>query len=57
MRTRGQDKIIWASDHPALTIPRTLPHAWALDLPADVLDKYLYANAARLFFSPRSPRY
>lgn len=57
MRTRGQDKIIWASDHPALTIDRTLPHARALDLPPDVLDKYLYANADRLFFSPRSPRY
>lgn len=57
MRTRGQDKILWASDHPALTIERTLPHARALDLPPEVLDKYLYANAARLFFSPRSPRY
>jgi predicted TIM-barrel fold metal-dependent hydrolase len=57
MRTRGQNKVIWASDHPALTIQRTLPAAWELDLPADVLDKYLYGNAARLFFSERKPRY
>ena len=57
MRTRGQNKVIWASDHPALTIQRTLPAAWELDLPAEVLDKYLYGNAERLFFSPRHPRY
>jgi len=57
MRTRGQNKVIWASDHPALTIQRTLPAAWELDLPAEVLDKYLYGNADRLFFSPRRPRY
>ena len=51
MNTRGQDKIIWASDHPALTMQRTITEAWDLDLRDGVLDKYLYANADRLFFS------
>jgi predicted TIM-barrel fold metal-dependent hydrolase len=51
MNTRGQDKIIWASDHPALTMQRTITEAWQLDLREGVLDKYLYANADRLFFS------
>jgi predicted TIM-barrel fold metal-dependent hydrolase len=51
MNTRGQDKIIWASDHPALTMQRTITEAWDLDLREGVLDKYLYANADRLFFS------
>jgi predicted TIM-barrel fold metal-dependent hydrolase len=51
MNTRGQDKIIWASDHPALTMQRTISEAWELDLRDGVLDKYLYTNAKRLFFS------
>jgi predicted TIM-barrel fold metal-dependent hydrolase len=51
MNTRGQDKIIWASDHPALTMQRTIAEAWELDLREGVLDNYLYANADRLFFS------
>lgn len=57
MNTRGQDKIIFASDHPVLSFQRCLEEAQALDLRPGVLDKYLYQNAARLFFSPRKPRY
>jgi len=57
MNTRGQDKIIFASDHPALTLQRTIKEAWELDLREGVRDKYLYANAERLFFSERHPRY
>ncbi|MCQ3810677.1 MAG: amidohydrolase family protein [Acidimicrobiia bacterium] len=57
MNTRGQDKVIFASDHPALDMRRCITEAWDLDLRDGVLDKYLYANAERLFFGPRNPRY
>jgi predicted TIM-barrel fold metal-dependent hydrolase len=57
MNTRGKDKIIFASDHPVLSTERCLREAQALDLRPGVLDKYLYENAARLFFAPRSPRH
>jgi predicted TIM-barrel fold metal-dependent hydrolase len=50
MRTRGPRKIIFASDAPMLSITRTVSEAVQLDLPADVLDSYLYGNAQRLFF-------
>ena len=56
MNTRGQDKILFASDHPVLSTERCLREAHDLDLRPGVLDKYLYENARRLFFSPRSPR-
>jgi len=56
MNTRGQDKILFASDHPVLSFERCIQEAQALDLREGVLDKYLYANAERLFFSPRKPR-
>jgi predicted TIM-barrel fold metal-dependent hydrolase len=50
MRTRGRQKVIFASDAPVLSITRTVNEAVLLDLPADVLDNYLYANAQRFFF-------
>jgi len=50
MRTRGKRKVIFASDHPAIQMERCLAEARKLDLPAEVLDGYLYANAARLFW-------
>ena len=50
MRTRGKAKIIFASDAPVLSITRTVTEALALDLPAEVLDNYLYGNAQRFFF-------
>ncbi|MBO0677443.1 amidohydrolase [Mycolicibacterium sp. S2-37] len=54
MRTRGGDKVIFASDWPVLRQSRVVPEALALDLPADVLDNYLHNNAAEFFFgSPR----
>ena len=58
MNTRGQDKVLFASDHPFLTMERCLREAQALDLRDGVLDKYLFANAQRLFFwksAPSSP--
>jgi predicted TIM-barrel fold metal-dependent hydrolase len=51
MRTRGKDRIIFASDSPVLSITRTVGEAAALDLPAEVLDDYLFGNAERFFFS------
>jgi predicted TIM-barrel fold metal-dependent hydrolase len=56
MNTRGQDKILYASDHPVLSMQRCIDEALKLDLREGVLDKFLYANAQRLFFSPRKPR-
>jgi predicted TIM-barrel fold metal-dependent hydrolase len=56
LNTRGQDKILYASDHPVLTMERCIAEAEKLDLREGVLDKFLYANAERLFFGPREPR-
>ena len=50
MRTRGKNKVIFASDWPVLRERRVVPEALALDLPADVLDNYLYNNANEFFF-------
>jgi predicted TIM-barrel fold metal-dependent hydrolase len=54
MNTRGQDKIMFASDHPVLSFERCIKEAQELDLREGVLDKFLYANAERLFFSRKS---
>jgi predicted TIM-barrel fold metal-dependent hydrolase len=54
MNTRGQDKIIFASDHPVLSMDRCIGEAQALDLREGVLDKFLYANADKVFFGRRS---
>jgi hypothetical protein len=50
MRTRGKQKVIFASDAPVLSITRTVTEATKLDLPEEVLDNYLYGNAQRFFF-------
>jgi predicted TIM-barrel fold metal-dependent hydrolase len=50
MNTRGQDKVIFASDHPALSMERALGEARALPLRPGVLAKFSYANAERVFF-------
>lgn len=50
MRTRGKDKIIFASDAPVLSITRCVAEARQLDLPAEILDDYMYGNAQRFFF-------
>ena len=57
MNTRGRNKIIWASDHPALDMERTLVEARALDLREGVLDAFLYGNAERFFWGERQPRH
>jgi predicted TIM-barrel fold metal-dependent hydrolase len=53
MRTRGPDKVVFASDWPVLRMHRVVPEALALDLPAEVLDNYLFNNANEFFFGPR----
>ena len=53
MNTRGQDKVMFATDFPFLTMERCLREASALDLRDGVLDKYLYANAERVFWGRR----
>lgn len=50
LRTRGTDRILFASDNPVLTMERCVAEAIALDLEPDVLDAWLYRNAASLFF-------
>jgi predicted TIM-barrel fold metal-dependent hydrolase len=50
MRTRGKERILFASDYPVLSLERCLGEAQALDLDADVLDNWLYGNAQAFFF-------
>lgn len=57
MNTRGQDKIMFGSDHPLLTMKRCIDEAQAIDFREGVLDKYLYANAEKFLFAKRKPRY
>lgn len=56
MRTRGRRKILFASDHPVLTIGRCVEEALSLDLPPEILDAFLHGNAARVLFGPREAR-
>jgi len=49
MSTRGKDRIIFASDSPALSMERTLGEAAALDLDDDVRDRWLYQNGTAFF--------
>jgi predicted TIM-barrel fold metal-dependent hydrolase len=53
MRTRGKDRIMFASDYPVLSFARTLGEANALDLPDDVRDAWLYDNADAFFYGGR----
>ena len=53
MRTRGTNKVIYASDWPVLRhAPRRTRSARAGPA-ADVLDNYLYNNAQTFFFAER----
>ncbi|MET0739328.1 MAG: amidohydrolase family protein [Acidimicrobiales bacterium] len=50
MRTRGTDRILFASDFPVLSMERCLGEAAALDLPDDVRSAWLHDNAEAFFF-------
>ena len=49
MNVRGQDKIPFASDHPAASFDRCSREAEELPLGAGVLEKYLRGNAPSVF--------
>jgi predicted TIM-barrel fold metal-dependent hydrolase len=49
MRTRGKDRILFASDSPALSMARTLDEAANLDLTDEVRDAWLYQNGKSFF--------
>jgi uncharacterized protein len=53
MRTRGRDRVLFASDHPVLSMQRCLGEAAALDLPDDVRSAWLHDNAEAFFFARR----
>ncbi|NRA32819.1 MAG: amidohydrolase [Polyangiaceae bacterium] len=57
MNTRGQNKVMFASDHPVLPAKRCIDEAKAIDFREGVLDKYLFENAERVLFGERKPRY
>ena len=50
LRTRGKDRIMFASDYPVLSMERCIGEANALDLPDEVRDGWLYDNAEAFFF-------
>ena len=49
MNTRGQDKVMFATDFPFLPFDRCIESARQLDLRPGVLNKYLRDNARRVF--------
>jgi predicted TIM-barrel fold metal-dependent hydrolase len=49
MRTRGKDRIIFASDSPALSMDRTLGEAAKLDLTDEIRDRWLFQNGKSFF--------
>jgi len=49
MNTRGQGKVLFASDHPVLSFERCLAEAPELPLRDGVLEKYLRGNALSVF--------
>ncbi len=50
MNTRGKRKIIWASDHPVLTMKRCATEARAMQLRPGVLQRFLRDNALAVFW-------
>jgi predicted TIM-barrel fold metal-dependent hydrolase len=51
LSTRGRDRILFASDHPALPMQRCLDEARKLELETEVRDAWLRGNAEAFFFS------
>ena len=51
LRTRGQNRIIFASDSPVLSMTRCINEIDGLDLDDNARDRYLYQNAQEFFFS------
>ena len=53
MNTRGKHKILFASDHPVLSMDRCVTEARQLELRDGVMELFLHDNAHRVFFEPR----
>jgi predicted TIM-barrel fold metal-dependent hydrolase len=53
MATRGKDRVLFASDHPALPMQRCLDEARKLDLEPEVRDAWLRGNAEAFFFAEK----
>jgi predicted TIM-barrel fold metal-dependent hydrolase len=51
MRTRGKERILYASDYPVLSFQRCLGEAAELDLDDEVRQRWLYDNADAFFFA------
>ena len=51
MRTRGKNRILFASDYPVLSFERCLGEAAALELTDEARDGWLYRNAESFFWS------
>ena len=56
MRTRGKDRVLFASDYPVLSMERCLGEAANLDLSDEVRQAWLYDNAQAFFFPDASER-
>jgi uncharacterized protein len=52
MEKRGPGKVMWASDYPAVSFERTVPHALQLAVSEPVLRRYLWDNAIDVFGDP-----
>ncbi|KAF0864920.1 amidohydrolase family protein [Pseudomonas sp. LD120] len=49
MRTYGQDKVLFGSNFPQLSLKKCLEQVRALELPPAIVDKFLQGNARRVF--------
>lgn len=54
MRTRGPDKVMFASDHPLLEIDKCVGDLANLELSPDLLAAYAAGNAGRVLFAAAS---
>ena len=50
LNTRGQERVLFATDSPVLSMERCIGEARALELRPGVLEKYLFENAHSFFF-------
>ncbi|MCK9900212.1 amidohydrolase family protein [Frankia sp. Cpl3] len=55
LSSRGRDRIIFASDHPVLSMSRCTGEVANLDLADEVRQAWLYDNAQSFFFAQRKP--
>jgi predicted TIM-barrel fold metal-dependent hydrolase len=49
MKSYGQDKVLFGSNFPQLSLSRCMEQVAELDLSAEVREKFLHANARKVF--------